>query len=373
MDGGNGRRRVLVITKYLPDGPPSGGLIRTEVLIDALRRRYDVRVLGYVERGDGPRPRSRVSSLVNGLLTRRAYSVARWDTRWMRIRIAEEMARFAPEAVFVDHSQVAPLADGLGLPRAMDMHNVESIFAQGVADTTRGPTRHLAARDARLLRKLEQRIADEYELVVVNSPKEAERAAGSPEVIPNGVFPEKTPLEAPPDPDLITFVALFSWLPNIDGAEWLVNEVMPLLPPRVRVRLVGRDPHPRVKALAGPRVEVTGEVPETWSYVSAGLLALCPILSTGGTRHKILEGLLAERPVVSTRMGAEGLEDLEGHGLVLAETPEEFARAVTELMDDPARAAELGRLGRRTVIERYDWARIGEQFADLFAARLGLD
>lgn len=363
---------MLVLTKYLPDGPPSGGLIRTEVLIDALRRRYDVRVLGYVERGDGPHPRSRLSALANGLLTRRAYSVARWDTPWMRTRIAEEMVRFRPEAVFVDHSQVAPLAEGLGLPRAMDMHNVESIFAQGVADTTRGPTALLAARDARLLRRLEARIAADYELVVVNSAKEAERAAGAPEVIPNGVFPAKTPLEAPPDPDLITFVGLFSWLPNIDGAEWLVREVLPLLAPHVRVRLVGRDPHARVTALAGPRVEVTGEVPETWSYVSAGALALCPILSTGGTRHKILEGLLAERPVVATRMGAEGLEDLEGNGLVLAETPREFARQVTALIDDPAGAGELGRLGRRTVVERYDWARIGEQFADLFAARLGL-
>ncbi len=127
-----------------------------------------------------------------------------------------------------------------------------------------------------------------------------------------------------------------------------------------------------MRELSGPRVEVTGEVPDTWPYVSEASVVLAPLLAPGGTRHKILEGLLAARPVVATPQAADGFEDLVGHGLVLAEGPEAFAQAVTEVASDETRAVELGRMGRSAVIERYDWRTSIDRLLDLYDIELGL-
>jgi glycosyltransferase involved in cell wall biosynthesis len=127
-----------------------------------------------------------------------------------------------------------------------------------------------------------------------------------------------------------------------------------------------------VLALAGPQVEVTGEVPDTWPHVSAASVVLAPLLAPGGTRHKILEGLLAARPVVATPEAADGLEDLEGHGLILADGPAAFAKAVDELQQDPVRAAELGRTGRVAVVAGYEWRRSYDTLLGVYETELGL-
>jgi glycosyltransferase involved in cell wall biosynthesis len=313
-----------------------------------------------------------VPSLLNSLVTRRAYQVARWDTPWIRRRISEEIERFQPHALHVEFTPLVPLANDRPIPRLLDMHNIESVFAASIGDNTRGLASFVAHRDARLLRRIEDRADRDFDVVLVSSRSEAKRAPCATEIVPNGVHASREPLDVTPDPTLFCFVGVFSWLPNIDGAEWLVREVLPLLAPETRLQIVGRNPHPRVQALAGPRVEVTGEVPDPWPYVAGASVILAPLLSPGGTRLKILEGLLAERPVVATPAGASGLEDLEGEGLVLAESPRDFAEAVMALSRDPERAAELGRAGRRALLARYDWERIGDHLLELYDTRLGL-
>ena len=369
---GNGRKKVLFLTKFMPDGPPSGALVRTQALLKALDRRFDVRIIGYDERGPN-RPRGRWSSLADCMLKRRAYQESRWDTPWMRRRIAQEMETRQPDAVHVEFTPLAPLADDLGLPRLLDMHNIESLFAQSIGEAMRGPGAALAKRDARKLRKIEDRVGRDFDVVIVSSQSEADRAPCPTEIVPNGVHAGREPLrDVTPDPNLFVFVGVFSWMPNIDGAEWLVKEVLPLLAPETRIQIVGRNPHQRVLDLAGPRVEVTGEVPDPWPYVAGAGVVMAPLLSPGGTRLKILEGLLAERPVVATPGGASGLEDLQGEGLIIADGPRAFADAVMSLSRDPERAAELGRAGRRALLERYDWERIGERLLALYDTRLGL-
>ena len=195
---------------------------------------------------------------------------------------------------------------------------------------------------------------------------------GNVHVIANGVDPSRQPLDVEPDPDVVVFVGIFSWGPNIDGAEWLVREVLPLLPDAMRVQLVGRNPAKRVQALAGPRVEVTGEVPDTWPYVSNAAVVLAPLLAPGGTRHKILEGLLAARPVVATPEAADGLEDLAGRGMVLAPDARSFADAVIRYAGDPASAAADGRAGREAVIAGYDWKASCGRLLELYETELGV-
>jgi glycosyltransferase involved in cell wall biosynthesis len=108
--------------------------------------------------------------------------------------------------------------------------------------------------------------------------------------------------------------------------------------------------------LAGPTVEVTGTVPDLEPWYARTRVALAPLLTGGGSRLKILEALAAGRPVVATSIGAEGLEDLIGRGVVVADDPADMAAAVVELLRDPRASAELGRQGIEAVAADHSWA-----------------
>jgi glycosyltransferase involved in cell wall biosynthesis len=110
-------------------------------------------------------------------------------------------------------------------------------------------------------------------------------------------------------------------------------------------------------------VEVTGGVPDVIPYLRAAHLLAVPLDAGGGTRLKILEAFAAGLPVVSTRVGAEGIEGTDGTHLVIAERPE-FAAAVGRLVSDAALGRRLAEAGRKLVLERYDWQVVGGQAVD---------
>jgi len=363
-------KRVLFLTKFVPEGKPYGGMIRTTQLLEALRSRFEVEVLGFSESGE-PRPCSRLRSLGRSLATGRPYQTVRYDTRWLRREIDERLETFQPDVIHVDYLHQAPIVWDRTIPLALDLHNVESALSAGIGASSKGFAGWLARRDARLLEAVERRVTERYGLITVPSGKEATRMPGNVHVVVNGVH-DRQPLDLLPDPNVVCFVGIFSWLPNIDGAEWLIEHVLPLLPERFRIQLVGRNPHRRVKDLAGPRVEVTGEVPDTWPYVCGAGVVAAPLLAPGGTRHKILEGALAGRPVVATRAAADGLEDLAGQGIHLVDDPQGFADAIVALAGAPDVAAASGRMGREAVLRHYAWSASKQKLLDLYASELGI-
>lgn len=346
--------------------------MRTRAMLDALAGRFDTHVLSFSEDGR-PRPRSRYSALAGALATHQPYQVARWSTHGMRHAFDHHVRAFRPDAVHIEYSQFGRIGLSFDGPKALDMHNVESAFAAEAALHARGVSRWIARRDARLFAPLERQLIESCDLVIVSSESEAERAPGPVSVVPNGVSLE---LPAVPysdsRPNHICFTGLFSWLPNVEGAEWLVREVMPRLPDDVTLELVGRNPDRRVRELAGPGVMVTGEVPSVRPYLAGASVALAPLLARGGTRLKILEGLAVGRPVVATREAADGLEDLDGRGLTITSGSDGFASAVTRLLADPTSAAEQGALGRQSVSDSYGWKAIGGRLLGLYEERLRL-
>lgn len=110
-----------------------------------------------------------------------------------------------------------------------------------------------------------------------------------------------------------------------------------------------------MKALATHDIDVTGAVPDVAPYLGRSRVALAPLRAGGGSRLKILEALDAGRPVVATTIGAEGLEDLVGEGVVVADDPQAMAEAIMALLGDPATAAELGARGHAAVKARHSW------------------
>ncbi|MGI4896866.1 MAG: polysaccharide pyruvyl transferase family protein, partial [Janthinobacterium lividum] len=197
------------------------------------------------------------------------------------------------------------------------------------------------------------------DLVSVVSAKDVERLPVRPRRLVTALNGwEPRPVLAPADDPVAVFIGVLGWQPNADAAQWLAQQVWPHVRaamPAARASLVGRNPSPATLALAGNGLTVTGTVPDVQPYLAQARVALAPLRAGGGTRLKILEALAAGRPVVATSVGADGLEDLVGSGVLIADEPREFAARVVELLADPARAEELGRAGATAVAERYSW------------------
>ena len=120
-------------------------------------------------------------------------------------------------------------------------------------------------------------------------------------------------------------------------------------------------------------MEVTGLVPDIRPYLERAAVFIAPLMIGGGTRVKILEALAMERPVVSTSIGAEGLELAHGASVTVRRRSGGVCRTVVDVLQDARLAARLGTCGRQHVAARFDWDRIGEAARQLLASRIGLE
>ncbi len=362
-----------MVTKFLPLPDNNGGHQRSLAIARRLARLGDLVLCGY---DDGSADRSGLRDLgidvravpwrvspgrvARGVVTTRSVSAGRFWSSAMVETVCSAADEMAIDLLQVEYQQMVPFV--LDLPAKMsvlDLHNVESALVSSYAHTRRGVPAACLRSEAAALRRMERRTIGEFDHVVVVSEKERVRlpaGARSVLVCPNGREPS---VVLPDAPDAtVAFVATMGWAPNVDAAVWLGREIWPQVLTRVphaRLLLVGKDPAPAVRALAGENVEVTGTVGDVTPYLARSRVVLAPLRAGGGTRLKILEALDAGRPVVATSVGCEGMEDLLGRGVVVADTAAGLAEAIAGLLVDPARALALGRAGHDAVAADHTW------------------
>jgi glycosyltransferase involved in cell wall biosynthesis len=189
-------------------------------------------------------------------------------------------------------------------------------------------------------------------------------------VAPNGVdVTYFAPSNEPVDPDVIVMTGFMKTRPNIDGATHFVQAILPLIlksRPSARFYIVGGSPPDEVRALAGPNVVVTGDVPDVRPYARMAAVVVVPLRIGGGTRLKILEGLAMQKPMVSTTLGAEGIDIRHGEHLLIADDPTQFARSVLDLMEQPALGQSLAAAGREMVDRTYQWGVISDRLEEFY-------
>jgi len=174
-------------------------------------------------------------------------------------------------------------------------------------------------------------------------------------------------------PLTILFLGSFRHTPNLEALTWFVEQVFPLvLPeePRARVMVVGSDPPKRSAFRHAEAVELVGFVEDVREPLARYSLFVCPILSGSGVRVKLLEAFAAGIPVVSTRLGAEGLADRDGDICALADQPAEFARRVIDLLRDPQKAAEMAARAREEVVAKHDIRGMTERMVESYRAEV---
>jgi glycosyltransferase involved in cell wall biosynthesis len=168
---------------------------------------------------------------------------------------------------------------------------------------------------------------------------------------------------------LITFVGAMDWEPNVDGLEFFCGEVWPSIKteiPDARFRIVGRNPDRRVQKWAAndTSIEVTGRVPSVVEHLRESSAVIVPLRIGGGTRLKIYEAMATGRAVVSTTVGAEGLDVHHGRDIILADDAHSFAQAVIMLLRD-AQLRQRYENAAAATAARYDWPAIGERFSEV--------
>jgi polysaccharide biosynthesis protein PslH len=159
----------------------------------------------------------------------------------------------------------------------------------------------------------------------------------------------------------LVFVGRMGYHANFAAARSLISELLPRLwqrRPEVRLLIVGDAPSPALRTLAeqaGPRVEVTGYVPDLRPYLARATLAVSPLPYAVGIQNKVLEAMAMATPVVATPAACGGLSTIAGEHLLIAANGDAMTAAVERVLDDPALARRLGAAGRQYATARHDW------------------
>jgi len=266
----------------------------------------------------------------------------------------------------------------------IDWHNIESEMMRRYAETTGNWAKKFAAkRTAKLIERAEDRLLDSNVTHTVTSGRERQKLltrcpGANIRVIPNGVdtsfYTGKKIAEAclrsgqGESKPTILFVGSMDYHANVDAVTWFSRAAWPEIArnhPNLQFTIVGRDPAPEVRALASDRIRVTGTVDDVRPFYASAVAAVVPIRSGSGTRLKILEAMAAGVPVVSTRLGAEGIEAEDDVQVLLADKGEEISAAVNRIASSAEARARLSQSARELVCRIYDWSVIGKQLIQL--------
>lgn len=260
-------------------------------------------------------------------------------------------------------------------PVVLFQHNVETMLWRRMATTEKNSLRKLSySIEARKMEAYETHALRRFpHIIAVSEHDRNEMLSLSPgcqiTVVPTGVNTEQYPPvpSVSGDPLRIVFTGSMDWEPNIDAVEYFCAEIWPQILasfPKARFQIVGRSPHPRVQRLVSSSVEVTGTVPSVGDYLRWATVVIVPLRIGGGTRLKIFEAMAMAKALVSTSIGAEGLEVTNGRDVLIADDAQSFAASILRLLRDP----ELRRKYEQNAAElaaRFDWSRIAQRFADV--------
>lgn len=405
------RLRVVILDEELPYPPNSGKRIRTLNLTLRLARRHDVTYLCHRNadaeearqaaeffRGHGVEPivvdhatppkhgPAFYARLATNLLSSLPYSVATHNSRALRDAI---LAQAATRKVDLWQCEWTPYAEALRvLPEARHLivaHNVESLIWQRYAENQANPlARGYIKHQWRKFLTFERRALTEANHVVAVSDTDAHffsREFGVREisVVDNGVDTEYfRPMGGPRDASCILFLGSLDWRPNLDAVDVLLSQVYPAVRavvPEARLWIVGRKPPDslRRRIFTLPGVELHADVADVRPFLAAAGVMAVPLRIGGGSRLKILEALCSGTPVVSTRIGAEGLCLEPGRHLTVVEAVEDMAEALTTALHDANAARVQAQAGQREVVSRYDWDVLADRLEAVWLKCVGTD
>jgi glycosyltransferase involved in cell wall biosynthesis len=403
--------RVLYVTHVPPSPPRSGAPARMHGLMRALAERHELDAVSLTWPGDDPGSEAALRAYCREIRMVHADGASGWGRRLGQLASLASRSSFerrlhaVPELVRAVADQLAarpydvvnvespffPLeAMRTAAPETaapvlvLDEHNVEWHVVRQMARSEGGLARRAYnVVDWRKLRREETAAWRAVDGITVTSTEDQARLleavpAARVEVIPNAVDVDRfrpSPTAPAPDGRTVLFFGALGYFPNTDGILWFLDAIWPRIAAAragARLKIVGPRPPRSVTARSGPCVEVTGFVEDLRPHLAEAAVVIAPLRMGGGTRLKIVEAMAMAKAVVSTRLGAEGLELTPGRDVVVADDPASFAHAVTALLDDPSVATRIGEAGRAQVVAGYSWQASAARLETFFRSLAGV-
>jgi len=401
------RPRLLFLSHCLPYPPHSGVTSRTFNVLRQLAVDYDVDLVAFSRRSHQPGQSDRdaacralrgvaasvaeptpipsehstlrrVSDHLRSVLSGRVFTYYQYGSRAFADRLRATLRARTPDLVHLDSLDVHRWVPDLPpVPIICTHHDVDSDLLRLRA----GRVNHAALRrylllQAARLERLERELCPRFALNVMMSDMDARRLrALAPRaatvVVPNGadtVYFQPNGTESVDG--RVVFVGPTNTHPNRDAVEFLLAEIWPGIRAADRstsLRLIGRNaPVDRKRYDAEPGVTALDYLPDLRPALAEARCCVVPMRIGGGTRVKILDAWALGKAVVSTSIGCEGLDAVDGENILVRDTPAAFAEAVLQVLHDAPLRARLERNARRTVVERYSWNVVGQRLRSAY-------
>lgn len=253
-------------------------------------------------------------------------------------------------------------------------HNVEHKIWRHVANGTRNPFKAWYVKHLSLtLGAYEREHCNDYDAIVSITPEDAcfFKEAGCRkriEAIPFAVNPE--PLEnVAVESDTLFHIGSMDWIPNQEGIRWFLDKVWPIVhaqTPQVKLYLAGRKMPQDLMDLQVEGVQVVGEVSDAMYFIGSKQINVVPLLSGSGIRVKIIEAMSAGKTVISTTVGAAGINYTDGENILIADTPEQFARQVRRCVEDPDFCSRVGASAYALIANEYSQEKLTKRLLDFY-------
>jgi glycosyltransferase involved in cell wall biosynthesis len=377
---------ALFISPEAPYPLAGGGALRSASLLNFLASRYSLDMVVFRE----PRAADPRVHLPPGLVRRvhiidlpahARHPIARAARNAGRLvrRVPPLMDRFAGfgaqigaavrgqryELAVVEHFWCAPYweqAAAVSDATILDLHNIESILHARCADASSGTQAFAHRAFQKICRNLEEEWLPKFTYLLAASEPDAELLRTISPTRNVWVYPNSIPRVPAPsrrEEDAIVFSGNLEYHPNVSAVSYFREAIWPQLRaqwPGLVWRLIGKNPQAVARIIAGDsRIEVGGPVADAVAELARAKVAIVPVLAGSGTRVKIIEAWAAGVPVVSTSLGAEGLNAQAGQHLLLADSAPGFRDAVSSLLASPEMRNRIGRAGRYLFECEFTW------------------
>jgi len=385
--------KILFLTTKFPYPPDSGGKIDTYNNLFLLSKNFDV-ILIYLEEKSKYEDafkyktgikdiynfpldvRNRFWSIILNLFSRNPYTVKKYHSKEIYRKIKDLIKKENISVLFLDHLHVAfygELAkkDFPSIKILLREHNVESEFWQRMYLEEKSFFKRLYFKiQAKKILDYEKNIVKIFNKCLIISKRDEEilhnickqaKTVAVPTAINLNEYKKYWALD--PVPFSIIFVGDYSWPPNTKGILWFLEEVWPRVKnnfPEVKIFIVGRNPTNAMKKYLSQDVIITGEVKSVKEWIARASIFIAPLFSGAGIRIKILEAMAMERPVISTSLGAEGINIKHMKNIIIADTKEQFLDGIKYLFAKKENGRKLAKNGRRMVEVNHSFKRIEE-------------
>jgi len=305
-------------------------------------------------------------NLAKTLFSSRPFQVGYFYSPSFQRRIQKLMKEEKPTHIFCQLVRMAEyVKDVQGVTKVLDYMDAFSTGYERLSARLSLLKRTMVRSEWKRLLKYEHVIFNAFDKQVIISEQDR-KLIPHPErnnifVSPNGVdisYYSQQPMEQKYD---LIFSGNMSYPPNVESALFLVNRVMPLLKSQgrqVRIVIAGDNPAPEILKLKNEHVEVTGWVDDMREYYSASRISVAPMFISIGLQNKIIQAMAMNVPCIVSSMANNAIGAEDGKNILIADSPEDYARQITMLLEKPELAASIAREGRQFVQRNFDWREI---------------